>query len=325
MALAPLFAVAWHARSALLIRAGHLLDQTESDMQRNPQGFASQLPAPWAAQRRSSEGSQFNALQDDQITSLDKMSLAFILNPVPPATPYPAQAPHSAGKPTRWLPPATSVDSAQRKHLHSAPPLTSQSSSGVSDYTAHEQCASSPAKTSVGAGRSMVCEEPDALSGSPVTKPPRRRPWTPDEDELLRQIVQSSQGLSWQRLAEEHIPYRTGQQLRARWVYYVSKPNRPPRTFTPEQDALILELAERHGGWWGMIASELGGAFDDQEVKFRFRKLQRAARRYEREARERAGSDASKLSAPAPTQQTQSAPGERAPPPRTASQILKQQ
>jgi len=97
--------------------------------------------------------------------------------------------------------------------------------------------------------------------------------WTEEEDQLLAEIVRKYRPRSWDKLAAEFMPTRTGGQLRARWEYVILRRGQQ-RSFTEEEDKIILETYAKVGTSWAQIADKLMNR-KDQEVKHRFRKLQR--------------------------------------------------
>mmetsp|Transcript_6914 Transcript_6914/g.12467 ORF Transcript_6914/g.12467 Transcript_6914/m.12467 type:complete len:420 (+) Transcript_6914:180-1439(+) len=103
--------------------------------------------------------------------------------------------------------------------------------------------------------------------------------WTKQEDELLVKLVEKHGPKNWDRMATLHLPHRNGSQLRARWLYNLSKDGATPsHEFTQEEDKFILSFYAEHGGSWSRMAKELGSKHNDQEVKNRFRKLERMLR-----------------------------------------------
>jgi len=97
--------------------------------------------------------------------------------------------------------------------------------------------------------------------------------WTEEEDRLLTEIVTKYRPRSWDKLAAEFMPTRTGGQLRARWEYVILRRGQQ-RQFTAEEDRIILQTYAKVGTSWAQIADKLVNR-KDQEVKHRFRKLQR--------------------------------------------------
>jgi len=96
---------------------------------------------------------------------------------------------------------------------------------------------------------------------------------------MLIKLVEKHGPKNWDRMAALHISHRNGSQLRARWLYNLSKEQAgSSHEFTAEEDKFILSFFDKHGGSWSRMAKELGGGRNDQEVKNRFRKLERIVR-----------------------------------------------
>ncbi|AQK85450.1 transcription factor MYB77 [Zea mays] len=87
------------------------------------------------------------------------------------------------------------------------------------------------------------------------------RPWTPEEDELLRRAVARHGPRKWPELSAD-IPGRCGKSCRRRWVEHLS-PGLEHRAFTPEEDAVIVAAQAKHGNKWATIARMLPGRTDN--------------------------------------------------------------
>lgn len=100
-----------------------------------------------------------------------------------------------------------------------------------------------------------------------ANEPKAKRPWTEQEDSLLRSLVeQLGQGL-WAAIAAQ-IPGRSGKQVRERWLNHLS-PNVTKRPWSIEEDEIIIESHKRFGNCWSRIAKLLDGR-SDNSVKNRF-------------------------------------------------------
>eukprot|EP00737_Agarophyton_chilense_P004759 gb/GEZJ01006296.1/.p1 GENE.gb/GEZJ01006296.1/~~gb/GEZJ01006296.1/.p1 ORF type:complete len:364 (+),score=44.05 gb/GEZJ01006296.1/:130-1221(+) len=100
-----------------------------------------------------------------------------------------------------------------------------------------------------------------------VSEPKAKRPWTEQEDRLLRALVkQLGQGL-WASIAAQ-IPGRSGKQVRERWLNHLS-PNVTKRPWSNEEDEIIMENHRKLGNCWSRIAKLLEGR-SDNSVKNRF-------------------------------------------------------
>ncbi|KAA8495402.1 Transcription factor MYB44 [Porphyridium purpureum] len=101
---------------------------------------------------------------------------------------------------------------------------------------------------------------------------PDRMYWTPEEDAQLELLVCKYGAGNWRMLAQNHMPDRSGKQMRSRWLYTLQRRSEQPRMFTPDEDARILELYEQYGRKWATIARHMPDR-TDQDVKHRFSKL----------------------------------------------------
>ena len=95
-------------------------------------------------------------------------------------------------------------------------------------------------------------------------KSTRFRRWSEDEDELLLKAAKQEPGppYNWNRISTKFFPRtRTGPQCKARWKKAL-KPGMKRGQWEPEEDRLILELAEK-GLKWTAIAEQMPGRVPD--------------------------------------------------------------
>lgn len=126
-------------------------------------------------------------------------------------------------------------------------------------------------------------------TGSTSSRPGKKRPkkevkkgrWSPEEDKLLAELVEEQRqrrkglslaDISWDEV-EEGFGSRTKKQCRERWISQLD-PTLNRGQWTPEEDALLEELAEKTNRKWANIARKMPGRTENM-VKNRFHALQR--------------------------------------------------
>ncbi|CAN6304237.1 unnamed protein product [Urochloa humidicola] len=89
--------------------------------------------------------------------------------------------------------------------------------------------------------------------------PPHRGPWTEEEDETLKAMVEAYGERKWAAVAK-HLPGRIGKQCRERWTNHLRPDIDKAKTSWSEADDEQLITAHRvYGNRWSLIAKQLGG------------------------------------------------------------------
>ncbi|KAG0452820.1 hypothetical protein HPP92_025484 [Vanilla planifolia] len=102
-------------------------------------------------------------------------------------------------------------------------------------------------------GRTPCCEKKGLKKG----------PWTPEEDKILVDYIQSNGHGSWCSLPKLAGLLRCGKSCRLRWTNYL-RPDIKRGPFTPEEQKSIIQLHGIVGNKWSTIAAQLPGRTDNE-------------------------------------------------------------
>jgi hypothetical protein len=92
-------------------------------------------------------------------------------------------------------------------------------------------------------------------------RPPHHKmKFTPEEDDLIRELMMNGRSKSWTVLAQK-MPHRTARQIRERWINYLD-PTVNTTTWTSEEEMLLDRLVAQYGPKWSKMVSELGNRSD---------------------------------------------------------------
>ncbi|GJY12096.1 transcription factor MYB13-like protein [Tanacetum coccineum] len=89
--------------------------------------------------------------------------------------------------------------------------------------------------------------------------------WSEDEDAKLRAYIERYGHSNWRELPKLAGLSRCGKSCRLRWMNYL-RPNVKHGNYTKEEEDLIVDLHNRFGNKWSMMASRLPGR-SDNEIK----------------------------------------------------------
>ena len=96
--------------------------------------------------------------------------------------------------------------------------------------------------------------------GAELRSQPRHH-WSPEEDDILRQLVATHGPRNWTAIAE-YLPLRSGKSCRLRWINQLD-PRLVRGPFTKEEEAVILAAHRKYGNRWSTICTFLPGRTDN--------------------------------------------------------------
>ena len=80
-----------------------------------------------------------------------------------------------------------------------------------------------------------------------------KNPFTKEEDEILKDIINGSTFISWKKVSSQ-LPGRNSKQCRERWLYYLS-PGLELSKWTTEEEQLLLQLINNYGTKWSQFVT----------------------------------------------------------------------
>eukprot|EP00184_Porphyridium_aerugineum_P008312 CAMPEP_0184691428 /NCGR_PEP_ID=MMETSP0313-20130426/286_1 /TAXON_ID=2792 /ORGANISM="Porphyridium aerugineum, Strain SAG 1380-2" /LENGTH=265 /DNA_ID=CAMNT_0027149145 /DNA_START=488 /DNA_END=1282 /DNA_ORIENTATION=+ len=168
-------------------------------------------------------------------TKSEKMSLQFILNPTPGVE---NQRNVSAS--------ATSASASL-----STPPSPPLSVTGSASATQDTQGTTTTPLLTVHPDSTIFAEQEMRRRRSTGKKGHKKHFWTKEEDAKLIDLVKQFGTKKWAEISRDGFQgERSGAQLRARYIYCITKQGQASRPFTPEEDLFILNQYAKHGGIW---------------------------------------------------------------------------
>ncbi|KAL7096791.1 hypothetical protein ACP275_10G101800 [Erythranthe tilingii] len=91
----------------------------------------------------------------------------------------------------------------------------------------------------------------------------RKGPWLEEEDEQLSAAVAVFGDKRWDALAKSSGLRRNGKSCRLRWMNYL-RPNLKHGNISADEERIIIQLHEKWGNKWSMIARRLPGRTDNE-------------------------------------------------------------
>jgi len=101
----------------------------------------------------------------------------------------------------------------------------------------------------------------------------RKNFWASSEDEVLRALVMKYGARRWTNIAVR-MTGRSPLQCRDRWINHLD-PSINNKSFTDEEDKLLIDLVQHHGSSWATIAERFNDGRTDCAMKNRYLILMR--------------------------------------------------
>lgn len=144
-----------------------------------------------------------------------------------------------------------------QQHLQGSSEIASNLSSAIANSNAlNAAIAATVAAAASGSGSLGAGFNPVQNPAKKIT----RRKFTPEEDELLKNLVATFGPTDWQTIAQ-HLVSRSPRQCRERWKHYIS-PDVVTGNWTDEENQLLLQKYKDHGPQWAIIAKSFPGRTD---------------------------------------------------------------
>lgn len=115
------------------------------------------------------------------------------------------------------------------------------------------------------------------LLNAQVKERNKKRKFTQEEDEKLRELVQDHGQKQWDVIARNFTD-RTARQCRDRWKHYLSPSVTPKKDWTITEDRLLLQCTQKYGAQWAALVKFFPGR-TDINLKNRWNKLQRKSKK----------------------------------------------
>ena len=226
------------------------------------------LDLPIAAAVVASEAPPTSALSNPQppprIQWLDMQA------PLPPRVPMPSAAalpkPPKASKATKAKAKGSMQDKASAAGGESA------LAAAAAAHVAMAASATPAEFSSVGVGglRAAAAELEDETRGEARSK---RRPWSPEEDVMLKQLVDTHGVKSWAIIAT-HLEQRNGKQCRERWRHHL-RPGLTKGEWSTEEELEIWSRVVQYGTKWALLAEEYMPGRTENDIKNRWNSIVR--------------------------------------------------
>jgi hypothetical protein len=107
------------------------------------------------------------------------------------------------------------------------------------------------------------------LLASPICSAGRHSTWTSVEDAELIRLVQLYGTENWVKIAAAMNTGKTRKQCRARWTQCLASGINKD-SWTPDEDALLMQLFQRFGNKWAKIAAAMKNGRTDHQCRKRY-------------------------------------------------------